>query len=246
MELALVINTHSSLRDVWNPFLDSVRTHIPQINPKYIFVDKTNFDFGDDFTIINYDTNVTYRDQFYESIKQVKEKYCIYIAEDYILYDDVQWDNILKQLKILDENKELSFVKLIGGGTEFSVPYKNYENLFLLDNQSKNFYTNQATIWKTRDLEKIYELSPPSHIADKGNMQQMEPNGYKACRQMNMNGVVYYNGEKKRGLYHHDSSIFPYIATALVKGKWNMSEYQKELDSIFVKYNINPFERGIY
>jgi len=246
MELALVINTHTSLYDVWNPFLDSIRKYIPQINPKYIFVDETDFDFGNDFNIINYDRNVTYRDQFYNCIKQVKEEYCIYIAEDYILYDYVQWDNILTQLSVLQNNTELSFVKLISGGVECTNPYKNYKNLFLLDNKHRNFYTNQATIWKTRDLEKIYELSPPSHIADKGNMQQMESIGYKACMQMNMNGVVYYNGEKKRGLYHCDSSIFPYIATALVKGKWNMSEYQKELDEIFVKYNINPFERGIY
>ena len=51
--------------------------------------------------------------------------------------------------------------------------------------------------------------------------------------------------KKKRGLYHYDSTIFPYIATAINKGKWNMSEYSKELDFLFKEYNVNPFERGI-
>ena len=44
---------------------------------------------------------------------------------------------------------------------------------------------------------------------------------------------------------HHNSWIYPYIATAVVKGKWNVAEYQKELDVLFNEYNINPFERGI-
>jgi hypothetical protein len=39
--------------------------------------------------------------------------------------------------------------------------------------------------------------------------------------------------------------VFPYIATAINKGKWNMSEYSKELDFLFKEYNVNPFERGI-
>ena len=45
---------------------------------------------------------------------------------------------------------------------------------------------------------------------------------------------------------HYDSEIVPYIASALVKGKWNMSEYSKELIPLIDKYNININERGIY
>ena len=51
--------------------------------------------------------------------------------------------------------------------------------------------------------------------------------------------------ERKRGLYHYDSTVYPYIATAINKGKWNVSEYQEELNPIFEEYNINPFDRGI-
>ena len=48
----------------------------------------------------------------------------------------------------------------------------------------------------------------------------------------------------KRGLFHYDSNIFPYIATAIVKGKWNYSEYKNELDILFNEYKINKYERG--
>ena len=45
-----------------------------------------------------------------------------------------------------------------------------------------------------------------------------------------------YNGESKRGTSHYDSSIYPYVATAVVKGKWNMYEYKEELTRIFNEY----------
>ena len=51
--------------------------------------------------------------------------------------------------------------------------------------------------------------------------------------------------EKKRGLYHYDSFVYPYVATAINKGKWNLKEYTEELNPIFDEYNINPFERGM-
>ena len=57
--------------------------------------------------------------------------------------------------------------------------------------------------------------------------------------------MVYLGNEVKRGVHHYDSIVFPYIATAINKGKWNMSEYSKELDKVFYEYGIIPFERGI-
>ncbi len=42
---------------------------------------------------------------------------------------------------------------------------------------------------------------------------------------------------------HYDSNIFPYIATTLVKGKWNTKEYP-ELYEILNSYNIDVSIRG--
>jgi hypothetical protein len=56
--------------------------------------------------------------------------------------------------------------------------------------------------------------------------------------------MVKLGNEIKRGVYHCDSIVFPYIATAINKGKWNTSEYKKELDILFKEYNINPNMRG--
>ena len=43
---------------------------------------------------------------------------------------------------------------------------------------------------------------------------------------------------------HWDSKTFPYIATAIVKGKWNLSEYKQELGMILSSYKIDLGARG--
>ena len=48
----------------------------------------------------------------------------------------------------------------------------------------------------------------------------------------------------KRGTYHYDSTIYPFIATAIVKGKWNTMEYVKELTELSAEFNINLDLRG--
>ncbi len=53
-------------------------------------------------------------------------------------------------------------------------------------------------------------------------------------------GYTYFRGDEKlRGQAHYDSLIFPFIATAIVKGKWNNLEYASELWSLFDEYNVN-------
>jgi hypothetical protein len=43
----------------------------------------------------------------------------------------------------------------------------------------------------------------------------------------------------KRGLYHYDSKVWPYIATALNKGTWNIHEYPNEIQAIFDEFNCD-------
>ena len=45
-----------------------------------------------------------------------------------------------------------------------------------------------------------------------------------------------------KGLLVHSAGI----ATAIIKGKWNLSEYPTELTPLLEKYNINPEVRGIH
>ena len=56
---------------------------------------------------------------------------------------------------------------------------------------------------------------------------------------------MYYTGsEKKRGMYHWDSTIYPYFATAVVKGKWNFSDYFATLKPLLIESKTNISHRG--
>lgn len=251
MNPVLVVNTHSSCSDLWKIFYDQVKKYFSEVGTIYFFTDSGESQIkriDPNIKVISYAGHPTYRDQFLHCIKQVPEKYMIYANEDYFLYDDVDWKKILEVVEVLEQNEKLSFVKLMKGPeiTDSSNSYRQYENLYALDNNSSLFYSMGAALWKTRDKEKIYELSPPMHIADKGNMPQFESHAHEICKSLNMQGCVYYEGEDKRGMYHHDSNIFPYIASALVKGKWNVKEYPIELNRIFNQYKVDYNKRGLF
>jgi len=247
-DICLVINTFSSYSDLWPMFFDSLEKYFPSIK-RYVFVDEGVPD--EKSTTIYYDQTKTFRTQFLECIKQVPEEYCIFISEDYILYDDVRVDLLEKYKGILDENRKLTFIRLIKG-IDFKEPkYKEHDDLYILNNLFPYFYSQSATIWRTRDLEKIFFHSDEScnfwgKAAKKNIETSFEWRATSVCQSLDMQGLFCYNGEDKRGIYHHDSIVFPHIATALVEGKWNLSEYEKELFPLLKKYKIDISIRGVY
>lgn len=247
-KIALVINTISKNKDIWDMFFTQIKKHIPSsfFTKKYIFVDKTDDILPDDYEVIHYDTDKKYRDQFLTGISKVQEEYCIYISEDYILYDDIIEDSIKEYMGVLKNDPHLSFVRFIKGGI-INIPFPSYQgrkDLFELHHSIPYFYTNQAALWRTRDLEKIHQHGPNLHIANMDYENSFEWQATKTCQDLDIKGLFCYHGETKRGMYHYDSSIFPHVATALVKGKWNLSEYQKELTPLIKEYKIDTSQRG--
>ena len=90
-DICLVINTFSAYSDVWPMFFDSLNKHMPNIK-RYVFVDEGEPD--KDSTTIHYDKEDLFRSQFLKCIRQVPEKYCIFISEDYILNGTPRFDLI--------------------------------------------------------------------------------------------------------------------------------------------------------
>tara|TARA_R110002020_G_scaffold46539_26_gene132451 strand:- start:267 stop:977 length:711 start_codon:yes stop_codon:yes gene_type:complete len=233
-DIALIIDTNSNYSDVWEPCFDRLNRYCNDIK-KYAFVD-TEKGIPDNITPIIYNNDESYRNQFLSCIKQIKEKYILYSSEDYILYDEVKLDLIHELCDTLDSTN-FNFVKLIKGSEKV---YHYSGDLFVIDSSDANFFAQQASIWNTRDFEMIFETAPKNNTR-----MQHEPMGSTICRYLNYNGLQYYANSQKRGRHHYDSSIYPYIATAVVKGRWNLSEYSHELSSVFNEYNIDSNARGV-
>ena len=247
-KISLIINTVTKNKDVWPMFFGQLEKHLPKniFNEKHIFVNHCDENFPSDYKVSYFEADKVYREQFVSCIGNVSDQYCVYISEDYILYNDMRSDLIEGFVKVLNNNEELSFVRFLRGGVvDLMHRYDSYVNLYKLYNYMPYFYTNQAALWKTKDLHKIHDCGPNLHIANKDAENSFEFQASKTCEKLGMSGVFYYNGESKRGMYHYDSEIFPHISTALVKGKWNMSEYKEELGQLVSKYNINLSSRGV-
>jgi len=245
-KIAFIVNTISKNNDIWQPFFDSVDRYVPKdlFCNKYVFVDDSLSKIPKEYNVINYDVKKTYKEQFCSCISEVEEKYCIYVSEDYILYDEVDKKKIKQFRDILDEHVFLSFIRFMRGGV-YDGPFDKYlDNLHYVPQDKQYFYTNQAAIWKTKDLEKIHNLGPNLHIANKDWQNSFEYQATKTCNELDIKGLFCHYEESKRGSYHYDSVVWPHISTALVKGKWNMSEYPKEMTEIIKKYKINISTRG--
>ena len=243
-DICIIVNTTSKNKDVWKMFYNQFQKHFTQRILIYTFSDTPSTEFIGETLL--YDKNLKFRSQFLSCIRKISEDYCIFISEDYVLYDDVDIEGIEFLQNVLQEEKDISFIKLFKGA-DFKEPlYKGAENLFELSTSNPYFFSQSATLWRTRDLEKIFENGPDLHIAGEGPNDHFELGAQETCKELDLKGLYYYNSEPKRGIYHHDCSIFPHVATALVKGKWNLSEYYKELMPLLIEYQINSSDRGIY
>ncbi len=241
-DLCMVVNTVSTSRDLWEMFFGQLEKHYPG-NKVYVFTDDGK-GIPHGCEVVRYDPRDNFRTQYLKCLGSVKERYLVNWNEDYILYDDVKTDAIEDYVSILSADDAVSFIRLTRGSNFTATIYRDRTDLFYLDNRAEYFYSQTVAIWKKSVLEKIHELGPDLHIAGKRTKRQFEVEANKVCTRLEIKGLVSYNGEPKRGLAHYDSRIVPYIASALVRGKWNLGEYEKELMPLLDRYNIDWNKRG--
>jgi hypothetical protein len=98
-------------------------------------------------------------------------------------------------------------------------------------------FSIQPTLWRRESLEAILRGTGDQSIWD------LEVHGQRSFRKLGMRGYQPATTGPRRGKHHGESKIYPYIATAIVKGKWNISEYP-ELSHLIAAYGIDRQKRG--
>ena len=233
MKYAIVTYTNSNCKDVWPVYFGQLTKHAKQLK-SYVLSDIDPKIDGHIF--LKYSNEDDYYKQWVDALKYVDEDYVIYAQEDFILYDDVDFNKLDSFVDFI-ETKNYSYVRPIRCG--FDNTMKNIENdLYEVNQNSDDIFQMQITMWKKQQLSKIYDLSKSAKWYENNTFRQL-------CRDNDIKGAFTYNNENKRGKYHYDSSIYPYICTAVSRGKWNMNEYNCELTKILNDYSINPLTRGI-
>ncbi len=237
-DLALVMYSHSSYADVWPIYFEQAEKFmLPEIK-KYIFVDiKANIDLiPKDWHIVVYEDSLQYHQKAAKCLLAVKEDYVLFTHEDMFLYAEPNYTALNEVLYNLQSDK-LDYVVLSRTSVPRSVDYIN-DHLHDYTMDDNWIFAIQPAIWKRLCLYKVYSSTSSSTIWD------FEVKAQHAARKMR--GAFLYYGESLRGSAHYDSIVYPYCATALVKGHWNMREYSRELTPILERHGIDPNIRGIF
>jgi hypothetical protein len=155
-----------------------------------------------------------------------------------VLYDKPNLIKIEDLYNFLSEYK-VDYIKLLKGGHVQDIPLDKMpiDNLFWIPHTNLS-YTNQPTIWKMDSLKLVFEKTPNTSIRD------FEIKASNYVNTSNLLGLYWHAGEEKRGLYHWDSSVYPF-GGMISKGKWVYSEYNKELTYLHKKYDVDKTLRGV-
>jgi hypothetical protein len=196
-DLTIVTHTHTDCKVLWAPYFDSYNNffnhdkHIVLIN-----------EFSKEITCEQslYSDITKYSDRLIDCLSKINSDYVLIDFEDMFLYDFVEINKIKNIIKIMVENKEFLFTRLIKSGIKSNILFN--DNLFLMDN-SDFLFSLTPSIWRVSELLKI--LSQLQGLS----IWELETNGTELLRKNNVKCLYYYDNDKKRG-GHHDSKIYPH------------------------------------
>lgn len=191
----------------------------------YVMVNEPHDNIPKNFTTIVYNENKVYTDRLLEGLTKIGDnEVLLFMHEDMILYNKPLLETMNKYINYVNKGI-VDSVKLIyvSDGME---KVSEIDNTLIDSKYSK--FSIQPTLIKTKTLVGLINSTPPLNIWD------FERN----VTSVGKHYMVKLGQEIKRGIFHYDSIIFPYIATAIVKGRWNLSEYNNELGTLMKKYDI--------
>ena len=223
---AIVVYTHSDMEDVWPMFFGQLKKYMSDYKV-YVCIDEENDTISNDIIRLRYDDTKKYTDRLYQIIDGIEEDVFLFIHEDMVLYDTPDYNSLNKYFEYV-EQELVDSIKLISVGSYFVDAVEG-----LVKSDLSKFSIQPTIISKSR-LKVLLEECAGMGIWD-----------FEKKVSDSDSDVMIRSIAKRRGLLHYDSSVFPYIATAICKGKWNYTEYENELTPLWKEYNINPFERGI-
>lgn len=226
----IILYTHTDYRFVWKYAITRMRKYFPRTKINFL-IDYLGgmkvYNFGEYIFKINnigwlqYDDKSKYTRRVHTCLSQDSEKVILFMHEDMFLFGEPDYVK-LKEFATLVREDKADVIKLIRGSEQL-IPSNLHPNLFKNPDNLK--FAIQPSIIKEKTLWLVMFSTPGDTI------WEFEANSF--VTPVLKNTFFCYNGESKRGLHHYNNSIYPYFATAIVKGKWNTEEYSKELEELF-------------
>lgn len=238
MSIPIITYTNSKCADVWPVYMSLLKKFYGTSPHTILLNDPSQFP-NTDINYIIYNNNDPFYDVWNRCLSNYQSEFFLYMQEDFFLYKSVKHASLDFYCDVMKENPHISCIRLLKSGIRSKLPVENIPTLYYVNYDTDYSFSMQPTIWRTKDFLKLQEtkiqISPWDEPKLDGNVLE----------KLDLLSLYHYNNEPKRGMEHYDSNVFPYIATALVKGKWNTREYP-ELIPILQEYKMDPSIRGEY
>ncbi len=229
--MKILVYTHSDYSWVWKYWHQQTDKFL--LNFDKICMSNSNSSFRDDYLVIKYNDELTYKNRVLSCLNDIDDnEIVLFCHEDMFLYKKPNFQIIDEYINLV-KNDNCELVKLVRA---FENLDKSHLHKMLFKNPDKQLFSIQPTIIKIKTLKHIYKTVPGE------NIWEFEANTSKKYLK-DLISLCSFDPDvdKKRGKFHYDSSIYPYICTAVIKGKWNFKEYKKELFEIFYNKKFNFF-----
>ena len=223
MKFPIIIYSHSSYSDVWPLILGQFKEFLPEVKI-YLFADTDPI--KGDYQFVKYDDSKSYNERMLECLKSIAEPIVLFSHEDMPLYDIPDFTKLDAYYNHL-QNGLADSIKLIFAGWHFKSKISSFDSSLSKNKLSR--FSIQPTLIKTESLKKILKRYPSKNLWDLERRiakSWFHPFKEYCC---NLKGNKHGN--------HFDSIVYPYIATAVVKGYWNIDQYQI-LQTMLDKYQI--------
>ncbi len=235
-DVALMVYSHSDYDDVWPMFFGQAEKFLGAFKNKYFIVDKQVDIPG--WQVLEYDDSLSYNERVASCLGDIAEEFVVLHHEDMPLYEQPDLP-LIEKLPAAMKEYDLDFVKFGAINLHSSTNLVDELGLFKIES-SQYLMAVQPSIWITSRLHEVYEKSKIK------NIQDFEHYASFVAKTIGINGSFLYNGEPLRGEFHYDTKVYPYIATAVVAGKWDLLLYKSELGDLLSEYDIDPAERGYH
>lgn len=232
--------THSDYADVWPVYFHQMQKFFDLGMEHIVAVDKSHGGLPSYIRPIIYDDALPYPQRLLSCLEQLTEfDYVFFDHEDMFLYAQPDQQELLGYYAYLTSG-ELDHIRMIKGGDCKYEQIQRIPTLFCLDLRSKWIFSIQPGFWKRTVLMDV--LMANRNV----NIWELEVKSQKSVKKLKLKAGFSYRQGAKRGIHHFDNDVYPYIATAIVKGRWNLGEYRDELGILLEKHGINPAVRGVF
>ncbi len=233
--IGYIFYSHYDYSDVWAMIIGQSNKFL-QDKKKYIFTNQIgDFDF-DGWEVVLYDETDPYQKRVSSCLERIDEEIVIFHHEDMFLFEQPNFEKInLLYSKV--KSGELDLIKF-GRAHYGNFNLKSVAECIYL-NPSNLSFAIQPTIISKQNLLNIYKATFGKTI------WEFETNSCNFVNYMGLKSCFYHEAtDKKRGMFHWDNAVYPYVATAVVKGKWDYQSYPEELNKLMIEYKIDPNKRG--